>query len=88
MPRLANKERLKMAIKTLAAITIVSIFAIASNSASAGTTAAQNRMNANYHGTCGQQVTHKHPGMTGAAFKAEYSKCQADTAAGKNYLTD
>jgi hypothetical protein len=77
-----------MAYRILVVTGVVSMFAIASNSASAGTAASQNRMNANYHGTCGQQVTHKHPGMTGAAFKAEYSKCQTDSAAGKNYLTD
>jgi hypothetical protein len=80
---------LKMTVRALIAIAVVSMFAIISNSANAGgTAAAQKRSSANFQGSCGQQVTHKHPGMKGAAFKAEYSKCQADTAAGKNYLTD
>ena len=79
-----------MAIRTpIALFAVVTILAITSDSATAGSTAAsQNRQSANSHGTCGQQVTHKHPGLKGADFKAEYAKCASETAAGKNYLTD
>jgi len=71
--------------KAIAFCAVVLILAIDSDVASA---TSANRQSANFHGTCGQQVMHKHPGMKGADFKAEYSKCMNDTAAGKNYLTE
>jgi hypothetical protein len=90
MPCSTKKRGAEMTIRTLVAIwAVASIFAMASDSATAGGTAAtQQRSSAANKGTCGQQVTHKNPGMKGAAWKAEYAKCLNDVAAGKNYLAE
>lgn len=59
-------------------------------SVSVGSTALakQTRDSTSYHGSCGQQVMHKHPGLKKDAFKSEYDKCLNDNQAGKNYLND
>ena len=67
---------------------LAALAAIAFASAPCLAFAKQLRDSANYHGTCAQQVMHKHPGLKGAAFKEEYGKCLNDQQAGKDYQTD
>ena len=69
-------------------VILASIASIAIVSSPYPVSAKQTRDSANYHGTCGQQVMHKHPGLKGAAFKEEYAKCLNDQQAGRDYQTD